>query len=220
MHRRLGPRVRRHVGPGLVRGDGAHVEDVAAFARQHVAESGAARDERAEHVGLEDRAPFLDPAVLDQTHDTGAGDVDERVDTPVTGHGAVDQRSDLLLVAHVGDAGLGDAAARISSQSAASRSPRRAPATTVAPVAASARAVAAPMPDDAPVTTATRPANARSSLTRRPPAARRRRGRAESPRPPASTGRASPTAPSRARARGRRPRARAPDERRARRPPA
>src|SRR5688572_4821411 len=63
-----------------------------------------------------------------------------------------------------GSANDDGASARHSAASDSSSAARRATATTVAPSRASARAVTRPMPDEAPVTTATRPASRGSGI--------------------------------------------------------
>jgi len=83
-----------------------------------------------------------------------AGIVDQDVDPPVDIQAAFHQVPQLGRVGDVG--GNGHGSGQLGGQPS-SRSARRAASTTRAPRPASRRAVAAPMPDEAPVTIATEP---------------------------------------------------------------
>ena len=156
----LGRVVAGAAGVGLEAGDRADVDDVAVAARLQHRQQRLGHAQDAEHVGLvhpgasrprrrsaTGSRPSAPPALLTSRRQRGHG-VDEGVDRGGVGD-----------VEGVG----GGADARPASVS--SRSRRRAPITTSKPSAASRRAVAAPMPDDAPVTTAT-PRFMAATLTR------------------------------------------------------
>src|SRR5699024_3974486 len=141
-------------GIRLVGGDGGHEEHVAAPAAAQGGQQRPGHAQGAEHVGLVHPLPPAEVRLGDRIDAEGtAGDVDDGVELLAE-----------QLVRPLGERGDGcivgtstpRVAQPVSSASACSRSSRRATARTCQPSATRRRAVARPMPDEAPVTTAVR----------------------------------------------------------------
>ena len=159
VHGALGHRVREPVRHADQRRDGRHVQDHAATLPEHNRHGGAGAQvdtpltlTRVQPIQIGfrralDRADMGDPGVVDQDVERGACSATMRSNTPAhvsaVRHIARDRRAL--------PAGAADLAVAVSRAAASSRSST----TTRACWRANRRAIAAPMPDPAPVTTAT-----------------------------------------------------------------
>lgn len=125
----------------------ADVDDVAAALAPHRRQHGAAEAEHAEEIRLELRLRLGDGRVLHRAYDRPASIVDERVDASRASEHRRDTKLDRAVIVDVErdhlDAGSGD-------RRAAAAGAESAPAFL-----ASAAAIAAPMPEEAPVTSTT-----------------------------------------------------------------
>ena len=131
--------------------DRADVDDPAAALLAHLRQHGAGHADRAEEIGLEQRASLLDRALLRRAGDAEARVVDQHVDAAGSVEHLAHRAGHRLIV--------GDVERQEHHSVRASRPAvaLRLVPYTVNPAPTSARAAASPIPDDAPVTSATRP---------------------------------------------------------------
>ena len=182
-HARLG----RRVDDRALRADaarlGGDVDDRAAAAlaacrRQHRVRDG----DRAAQVDAEDEVPQRLVGVDEEGEAVGAGVVDEHVDRAELALGL--RRPPDRHRRRVGDVELRRARPSISPATSRAPSRSRSATATRAPSAASRRAVAAPIPDAPPVTSAIRPSSRMAAQPIRPPPRMPRcHGRRSSARP-------------------------------------
>ena len=145
--------LRGRVGPGRAGRDGARcrgdVDDVGRRVGEQAGEEGAQAPDAAEVVDARDELDPLGVAVDEARPRRDAGVVDEQADLRV----ALEDRRGDRSTASRSPTSQTSASPPISSASFRSSSSRRASSTQRQPRLASARAIAAPIPDEPPVTT-------------------------------------------------------------------
>ena len=141
-------------------GDRGDVDDVPSPAVAHQRQRVVGAVEEAEAVDLDHRPPLARVGALERAEQHHAGVVDQAVEAAELGVRGLDEVLRLLLVADVGLDRDRVAAVGLDARASSSRrSLRRAPSATAAPSATSARAVASPIPDEAPVIRTLRPSS-------------------------------------------------------------
>lgn len=151
---RVGRGVAAEAREDTQRGRGADVDDRAPRLRPHQRQHRLGGDQRRDHVQLEHRTEVRRVEVGHRDVQPLARIVDEHVDPSMRLDGPGDETLDLF-----GSSDIGRYRERVRQfrGERLSRSVRRAARTTLAPLVVRRRAVAAPIPDEAPVTTQTVP---------------------------------------------------------------
>jgi hypothetical protein len=154
--RELGCRVRAHEGHSTLADNRRDDDDVAACLRPKHRESRAGGVVSAEVVHVHDGMHLVGCDPVDLTIQAVARIAHHHVEPPELPEGCIDERLHVGWPCDVGGDGQGTPAGwRISSATRSSLSVRRAQMATDAPSRASRRAVARPIPDEAPVIAAT-----------------------------------------------------------------